>query len=414
MGTPSTTISNGTVSTGWSAHPNALTAGEAAGQMCVQRMRGHRPRCAVVLASSWFDQAKLLEGLRRALPDVALVGGSTAGEILPEGPTSHHCVVLAIGDEELAVSTGLGEAADRDPRLAGHEAALQALRGFGGKTRSGFLLFGDGLLTGYTEVIRGIHEVLGTHSLVTGALTADDLRFTQTYQYHNDHAVSRSVVGLLVGGSCTMGVGLEHGFAPISRMLHATSARGNLLRELDGAPAAQVYDEYLGPDLIKTARQEGLPASRDAAQAGLARQLLAYPLGVKLESSEAFLLRNVRRIEPDGGLLCTGEIPEGSTVRLMIGYKEPALEAASRAAQQALRPLSKVQFVLVFDSVSRRKLLGVDAAQDIHRIRKIVGLSTPLVGCYTYGEHAPLQGSVPHGPSAVQTGAVLVVAVGSS
>ena len=126
------------------------------------------------------------------------------------------------------------------------------------------------------------------------------------------------------------------------------------------------------------------------------------------------MLRNVRRIEPDGGLLCTGEIPEGSTVRLMIGYKEPALEAASRAAQQALRPLSKVQFVLVFDSVSRRKLLGVDAAQDIHRIRKIVGLSTPLVGCYTYGEHAPLQGSVPHGPSAVQTGAVLVVAVGSS
>ncbi|HAM40967.1 MAG: hypothetical protein A3I71_00425 [Omnitrophica WOR_2 bacterium RIFCSPLOWO2_02_FULL_63_16] len=402
MGSPSTTISNGTVSTGWSAHPDALTAGETAGQMAVGRMKGHRPRCAVVLASSWFDQAKLLTGLRRALPDVALVGGSTAGEILPEGPTSHHCVVLAIGDEALAVSTGLGEAADREPRLAGHEAALQALRGFEGRARSGFLLFGDGLLTGYTEVVRGIHEVLGTHSLVTGALTADDLRFAQTYQYHNDDAVSRSVVGLLIGGSCAMGVGLEHGFAPISRMLRATSARGNLLRELDGAPAAHVYEEYLGRDLMETARQ-----------AGLTRQLIAYPLGIQLESSEAFLLRCVRRIEPDGSLLCTGEIPAGSTVRLMIGNKELALEAASRAAEQALRPLSKVSFVLVFDSVSRRTLLGFDAAQDIHRIRKIVGLATPLVGCYTYGEHAPLQGAVPHGQSVVQTGAVLVLAVGS-
>lgn len=410
MSSPSTGVADGTVSTGWSAHPDALTAGETAGQMAVQRMKGHRPRCAVVLASSWFDQASLLKGLRRALPDVALVGGSTAGEILPDGPTSHHCVVLAIGDEELAVSTGLGEAADRDPRLAGHEAALQALRGFSGRTRSGLLLFGDGLLTGYTEVIRGIHEVLGTHSLVTGGLMADDLRFTQTYQYHNDHVVSRSVVGLLIGGSCAIGVGLEHGFAPISRTLRATSARGNLLRELDGAPAAQVYEEYVGRDLMETARQ-AQPAG--GAQAGLTRQLLAYPLGVQLESSEAFLLRCVQRVEPDGGLLCAGEIPEGSTVRLMIGNKELALEAASRAAEQALRPLSKVQCVLVFDSVSRRKLLGFDAAQDIHRIRKIVGLATPLVGCYTYGEHAPLQGAVPHGQSAVQTGGVLVLAVGS-
>src|SRR3990167_2246653 len=107
------------------------------------------------------------------------------------------------------------------------------------------------------------------------------------------------------------------------------------------------------------------------------RQLIAYPLGIQLESSEAFLLRCVRRIEPDGSLLCTGEIPAGSTVRLMIGNKELALEAASRAAEQALRPLSKVSFVLVFDSVSRRTLLGFDAAQDIHRIRKIVGLATP-------------------------------------
>src|SRR3989338_3512015 len=99
MSSPSTSLSNGTVSIGWSAHPNSSTAGEAAGQMALQHMTGHRPRCAVVFASSWFDQVKLVEGLRRALPDVALVGGSTAGEILPEGPTSHHCVVLAIGAE---------------------------------------------------------------------------------------------------------------------------------------------------------------------------------------------------------------------------------------------------------------------------------------------------------------------------
>jgi hypothetical protein len=232
---------------------------------------------------------------------------------------------------------------------------------------------------------------------------ADDLRFTQTYQYHNDHVVSRSVAGLLLGGNCAMGVGLEHGFAPISRPLHATRAQGNLLERLDGQPAAQVYEEYVGAELMDTIRREGL-----------ARQLLTYPLGIQRADSESFLLRTVRRCEPNGSLLCAGEIPEGSTVRLMIGNKELALEAASRAAQQALRPLSKVHGVLVFDSVIRRTLLGFDAVQDVHRIRKIVGLSTPLVGCYTYGEHASWPDLLPSGQSAVQMGAVLVLAVGSA
>ncbi len=370
--------------------------------MAVQRMADQRPRWALVFASSWFDQPKLLEGLRRSLPGVILVGGSSAGEILPDGPTSHSCVVLAVGDDDMEVASGIGVGLDRDPRLAGHEAALQAFRKFQGKTRSGFLLFGDGLLTGYAEVIHGIQEVLGTKSLIAGGLMADDLRFTQTYQYADEQAFSRSVVGLLLGGSCTIGVGLEHGFAPISRPLRVTASSANTLQKLDGHPASDVYEEYFGPEAMDSIRQEGF-----------IRQLIAYPLGIQLASSDEFLLRNVRGLEADGSLMYTGEIPEGSTVRLMIGSKELALEAAARATQTALRPLSKVRFVLVFDSVARRTLLGSDATREIQQIRKMIGTSTPLIGCYTYGEHASLGGPLPYGQSAVQTGAVLVIAVGS-
>lgn len=386
-------MASGAISIGWSDHPNAVTAGETAGRMAAQRMADRRPRWALVFASSWFDQPKLLEGLRRSLPDVLLAGGSSAGEILPDGPTSHHCVVLAVGDDEIDAANGIGVGLDRNPRLAGHEAALEALRKFHGKTRSGFLLFGDGLLSGYTEVIRGVQEVLGTKSLVAGGLMADDLRFTHTYQYADDQALSRSVVGLLLGGSCAIGVGLEHGFAPISRPLRVTSASANILQRLDGHAASEVYEEYFGDEVMARVHQEGFT-----------RQLIAYPLGVQLASPDAFLLRNVRGLEADGSLTCTGEIPEGSTVRLMIGSKELALEAAARAAQTALRPLSTVRFVLVLNSVARRKLLGSDAAREIQQIRKMIGMSTPLIGCYTYGEHAL---------STIQTGAVLVIAVGS-
>ena len=392
---------NGLASVGWNTNANAFTAGQVAARLALQRLSTREARGAIVFASSWFDQHKLLEGVRSVFGSIPIVGGSTAGEITPEGPISHSCVVLAIAYDDLSMSLGVGTRLDRDPRLAGYQAALQAMRQFKGRTRSGFLLFGDGLLTGYTEVLRGIQEVFGTSSLVTGGLMGDDLRFAATYQYAQSDVLRQAVVGLLLGDACTIGVGLEHGFAPISKPHQITRARGNVLYELDDQPASSVYEEYFGA-----------PAMAAVREAGLTRRLIAYPLGIPLDSTGAFLLRNVRAFDNDGSLVCSGEVTEGTAAHLMIGSKQLALDAASLAAQHAIQHLRAVRFVLVFDSVARKQLLGPDTSQEIARIRQIVGTSVPLAGCYTYGEQAPLGSPHPYGRASVQTGSILVIAVG--
>ena len=111
--------------------------------------------------------------------------------------------------------------------------------------------------------------------------------------------------------------------------------------------------------------------------------------------------------------MCTGEVTEGAWVQLMIGSKELALQAASSAARQAVQHLSNVWCVIVFDSVVRRKLLGREAALEVTRIQDAVGATVPVVGCYTYGEQAPLGTPYPYGRVSVQTGACLIVALGS-
>lgn len=387
---------------GWSANPDAYLAGQAASRSAWQQLSPQRMACGIVFGSSWFDQARLLEGVKHVFQNVPVVGGSTAGEITPQGPKSHSCVVLALSAAQVVVSLGVGTGVRTDPRLAGHQAAQQAVRRFQGKTRRGLILFGDGLLTGYAEVLRGVQEVLGTSSLVTGGLMADDLRFTHTYQYADGAVLNESVVSLLLGDGCTIGVGVEHGFAPISKPRRVTRAQGHLLQELDGQPASSVYEEYFGASLLKSLRQ-----------AGLTRRLIAYPLGIQMESGEDYLLRNIMAFEPDGSLVCTGEVTEGGWVQLMIGSKELALQAASSAARQAVQHLSNVWCLIVFDSVARRKLLGREAALELARIRDVVGLTVPIVGCYTYGEQAPLGTPYPYGRASVQTGACLIVALGS-
>jgi hypothetical protein len=393
----------GRAAIGWSVNPNAFAAGQAAAHIALQRLLSHRPTCAIVFASAWFEQAPLLAGVRSVFNSTPVVGGSTAGEITPEGPKSHSCIVLAVAYDDLAVGVGTGTEVEKSPRLAGYRAAQEVMRQFTGKTRSGLLLFGDGLLTGYTDVLRGVQEIFGTSSLVTGGLMGDDLRFTATYQYAQDQVLSRAVVGLLLGGSCTIGVGIEHGFAPISKPRRVTKAKANILYELDGQPASSVYEEYFGPSVRETAQQGGLN-----------RGLIAYPLGIQMDSTGQFLLRNVMAFGNQGSLACSGEVTEESWVQLMIGSKDLVLEAATLAAKEAIQPLQSVWFALVFDSVARKQLLGRDATMEIACIRQVIGPSVPLVGCYTYGEQAPLGKPYPYGQSSVQTGACLVIAVGPS
>lgn len=385
---------------GWSTSSNAAAAGHVAARLAASQLGRQRVRCVVVFGSSWFDQSRLLAGVRSVFKTSLLIGGSTAGEITPEGPKSHGCVVLGLAEDGFAFSIGASPGIRDDPRLAGYEAAHQALEQFQGRSRSGFLMFGDGLATGYAEVVKGIQEVLGTSSLVTGGLMGDDLRFTMTSQYASDQVLNHGLAGLLLGGQCAIGVGLAHGFAPIGKPLQITRAGGNILRELNGQPASLVYEDYFGPSL------------RSPEQEGLSRRLIAYPLGLQLESSGEFLLRHILAFGNDGSLVCTGEVTEGEWAQLMMGSKELALEAAERAAQEAIQHLPSPALVLVLDSALRKRLLGPDANVEIARIRHVVGSAVPLGGCYTYGEHAPLGHPYPYGRSSVQSGSILVIAIG--
>ena len=144
------------------------------------------------------------------------------------------------------------------------------------------------------------------------------------------------------------------------------------------------------------------------------RERTAYPLGIQCEAPDQWLVRGVMSFQEGGSLICNGEILEGSWLQLMLGSSEMALQAARRAAQRAIQSLNHVAVALVFDCVARRVLLGPHhGALEIAAIRQIIGPAIPFAGCYTYGEQAPLEITSVYGKTAVQTGSVLVVALGA-
>lgn len=390
-------------SVGWSLQAESAAAGMEAAEKAAAQLSGVKSKLAIVFGSSFFDQPLLLEGVRSAVGAIPLIGGSTAGEITPQGPLTRSCVVLLLASNELFCGVGAGDHADQKPRQAGQQAAYNAAQQFSSNQRMGFLLFGDGLVSGYANVVRGIQEVLGTNALIAGGMTADDLRFSKTYQYANNKIMNRGIAGALLGGPVSMGVGLEHGFAPISKPRKITRASENVLYELDGQPAASVYVEYFGTEHVLRMGQERW-----------SRRAIAYPLGIHHQASQQWLLRNVVAFKEDGSLTCSAEMLEDTWLQLMIGSRELALEAAYKAAQQAVKSLNRVACVLIFDSIARQILLGpAYAATEIQRIREAVGQSTVIAGCYTYGEQSSSGNASVYERTTIQTGSVLVVAIGS-
>ena len=365
-------------------------------------MEHSSPDLVLVFASVRFDQEALLKGIVSLTKDAPLIGCSTAGEILPTGPSHRSVAVLTIKSTSLELGTGLGRGLSAHPRQAGYAAASQAIQA---KLQNPhlFLLFPDGLSGNIAEVIRGTQDVLGLSFPIVGGSAGDDLRFMRTYQYFQGQVHSDAVAGVLLAGPILVGVGARHGWQPLGKPKQVTRALGNTLMELDGKPATHLYENYFNTKTTLLRNEE------------LAHISIMYPLGFPIPGEEEYLLRNAIRTNADGSLTLTGEIPEGSEVRLMMGSKAKALEASRRAAEQALRAIAphSPHLALAFSCISRAQLFGRDLGSELTIIQKVLGKDVPLVGFYDYGEQAPLSATNFRGKSYFHNESAVVVTLSS-
>jgi hypothetical protein len=152
-------------------------------------------------------------------------------------------------------------------------------------------------------------------------------------------------------------------------------------------------------------------------QEPLANVAITYPLGVVPADRSDYLIRDAIRVGKGGSLVCTGDVLQGSSVRLMIGGYESALEAAQQAAYEAIEQIgrSRLKGALVFSCVARQKMLGSEYQGEIDVIRDALGgAGVRMGGFYSYGELAPAtpKRSGRRGPNCFHNESVVVVAVG--
>ncbi len=357
---------------------DSRTAGHDAASKAIAAAGVENVALAVVVASPKYDQAAMLEGVMAALPGAAIVGCTSAGAITENGIEEQAVSVLALNNDEGGFVPVKVQGIGKDMRGAGKQFG-ETLRASGKDSKLAFV-FSDALAGNGTEMVRGILDVLGGGFPIAGGAAGDDMNFKQTNQYFNGEVLTDSVVGFGVTGAVEVAVGADHGWQPLGDAHTVTKSEGTKLIELDGRPAFTIYQDYFGD-------------RADDFKKALSLQTVTYPLGMRAEGVDEYMIRVPLAVGDDGTITCGADVVPGSTIYLMVGTLKSAMEAAKVTAEKLIDRVVQAEPRVVFisDCVARKILFGEHAGEEIELLKSIGGPKAVIFGLYTYGQIATLQ-----------------------
>jgi hypothetical protein len=336
------------------------------------------PRTLVIVfgASRFVDEPAPIEALRAAYPRSHFVGCSTSGEIFDAALSDDSLTVAVARFDTSDVGTASADVAGASGSFAaGRELASTLSRA----DLKAILVLSDGLHVNGSELVRGVNSVVPDSVVVTGGLAGDGARFQRTWVLGSNgpRAGLVSAVGLY-GEKLRVGHGSKGGWDVFGPQRRITRASANVLYELDGRPALELYKEYLGE------RAAELPASA-----------LLFPLAVRANAQDQkVLVRTVLSVdEAAQSMTFAGDVPQGFVAQLMRANFERLIEGASNAALHTLARSGggSVEDVLsiAISCVGRRLILRERTEEEIEAALSELPEGTRQIGFYSYGEISP-------------------------
>lgn len=319
--------------------------------------------------SVWIK--KLLENSR----GVQWVGCSTAGEASNDGVSDDTVVLstLRFDNPKSKFKTAICrvDQADRSD-----SAGIALAKQLSAPDLRSMIVISPGVNVNGSLLVKGITESVGANVIVTGGLAGDGGKFQRTYTLSPEGVSHDHVVGIgFYGDAVHMQHGCMGGWDPFGKVRRVTKSKGNVVFELDGSPALDVYKEYLGE------HAKELPASG-----------LMFPFSLmNSEQAESGLIRTILAVdEKEGSLTFAGDVDQGAYVRLMHANTKGLVDGARMAAKSATaKGTSQDAFALIVSCVGRKLVMGINVDEEIEAIREMFGDRCTLTGFYSYGEISP-------------------------
>lgn len=362
-------------------HDDARSAGKEAATELIYQLDGP-PDLVLLFVAPRYEPARLLEGLFSKLPKTTRLGGcSTFGEINSEEALGDSVTVMGIRSRDVAFRTFKVEKVGADSMAAGRALGAE-VKDFAPDL---LILLPDALKANATRLLRGLKDTAGEALPIIGGMAADNRTYTTTYQYHDAEAISDGAVAIGIKGPIKLVTGARSGWIAVGGTRRITKVEnGNVIVELDGRPALDLYEEYLG------ARAQEMPAISAEFPIGLVDALDEKE--EEKPGDHIRVCRGIRSVDRERRAILVGaDVPEGGGVRMTRATKEDLIEAANQVGDACSAAMPDASLALFFNCAARKMVLGRRYKSDLVATFDRLGDKVPKIGFYTYGEISPVQ-----------------------
>ncbi len=317
------------------------------------------PEC---ITGQWFMQLKTL------YPNAIIAGCSTSGSIKGTIISDNDAVATAITFEKSRVRCVSGSASGADGvTILGQSLGQELLED---DLRHIFIL-SDGLQINGSDIARGLSTVLPEGINITGGLAGDGTRFGTTYVIANDPAQTNTVAMIgFYGETLHSKSGCFAGWEEFGAERIITRSSANIVYEIDGKPALELYKSYLGEYV------SDLPGSG-----------LRFPIAIRPNKDSTPIIRTLLAInEEEQSLTFAGDTPQGQLCRLMKTNMDSLIDHAGMAAKESYETTEGEFLTLLVSCVGRRLVLGQLCEEELEIVRESLGNNAIMCGFYSYGE----------------------------
>lgn len=369
--------------TGVSAGDDSQSVAEEAAQTALDRLNTDRVDFCQLFCSATFEFEAALNGVRSVIGEAAeLIGCSSSGEFSETGAIDQGMAVALVTSDTIQFHTGLGTGLRDGVPLAVQDALDEIPQPPDGYPYRSAINVHDGLQGVSERLAMVLQRKLGPRVQFAGGAASDNYKLESTPVFCGDRISENAVAIATFDTKDRSVVTLDHGHEPISDPLEVTGVEGNVVTELNGEPAFDVWrDAVEGKVREKFDRDID---DIDPTSNEMFKMLGFFEFGIN--QGDSYKIRWCQMHDSEvGSLQFTVKIPEGTVLRVMEGSVESQIESA-RDTAAAADNLAKGEYAggFVYDCACRDIILQDEFGTAVEAMSE--ELDAPFIGFETYGE----------------------------
>lgn len=350
-------------------------AGRSLARDLLERFDNSPPDAVILFASARYDHEALLSAFNEVCAPRALVGCSSAAEFVKGHEGDGTACAIGLQSSEIRFNAVIGHGVRDDEESAALTlvSKLEGLTDFQYPFRSALIL-SDALAGQSAILVRHLDVATDGMYKFFGGAASDNVEFRNTPVFCDGRVYNDAVVALEILSTKPVGVGVAHGWTPVSEKARVTEADGKRVVSISSGPAVEIYEDYAKASGQDFDRNEPLPF------------LLHNVLGI--QENDRYRIRVPVAVNDDGSLNCATEVPEGALVKIMGASGESTFAATREAVRRARSQLKNHEpcVALFFDCIATRIRLGKDgASHQLEAMNDVIG-EVEYAGFNSYGQ----------------------------